>query len=437
MINDSIFEYVKMQKLNGISDGDIRKELLNNNWDLADINEVLGKVNRIKSDTPFEINEKDRETVFVVDKEEINPSLVISGQVKVPIGDKPKIVPNIASILFLIITFLFIYKAGYMIAIMSIVNYYSHTTGAIYYFLNEFPLYGLVIMAFSVSACVFLYNSVKVSSGTRFSLWFGILSLIVIPVSLSYINFKLMYSVSEYFTSEAIVLKQNAPDIPEGTSTIVVGVLGEPAFFVSFGTLLFLLITHKKFNFPRIRLSSRSVKILTIFILLFILPTALIVNAGYRKAKKDDFEYSFVSSRVNFHVYRPDPVPLGLVYATNFVSGKDFGGRNDAIHVTYDFALDRVPDSVSSRLVVLKQVEVPKNFSIGNYLMSESGTYSTQKQLSLDISNDKNAYLIENKIPNGDISKNLIFLTPDNVLISISTVKSSEYDLLDIARSLK
>jgi len=437
MVSNELFEYIKSEKLNGVLDDDIKTTLLENNWEEKDIDEVLTKINKLNPDTPFEVNVKDRDKVFVVDDTRINPALEVRREVRIPIGNKVKTMPTIISVLFVVISFLFIYKAGFMITIMSIVNYFSHTTGAIYYFLNEFPLYGWVVVSLALSASIFLYGSFKVKSGTRFSFWFGVIILITLPISLSYINYKLMYSVSEYFSSDAIILNQNAPKIPQGTSTLVVGVLGEPAFFFPLATLLVLLISYKKFNFPNQKLSFKNLKLLILLVLLFTVPTALVVMSGYKKAKTDDFQFKFVSDRVDFHVYKPNPIPLGMVYVTNFIDGKDLAGRNDAIQVTYDYAFEQVPEAMSSRPVVLKQVEVPKNFSISQYLLTESGTYSIQKTMQLDNSVDKNAYLIENRLPNGVSSKNLVFLTPDNVLISISTVESSEYDLLDIAKSLQ
>ena len=437
MLTKELLEYIKSQKAKGKKDDEIRADLEYNNWVGDDIEEGLGKVNSLDPNTPFEVEIKDRDKVFVIDDEIVHPAAEVHEDIKAPIGDKPKVVTSIISILFAIISFLLIYRVGMMIAIMTVVNYYSYTTGAMYYFLNEFPLYGWVIMSFSLSACIFLYGSFKLNLCTKAAFWFALISLLILPVSLSYVNYKLMFSVAKYFSSEAILFSQGAPDIPSATSTLLIGVLGEPAFFVSVLTLIILLISYKKFHFTGIGLTSKSKRLFVTLTILFILPTSFMVFNSYRKVSNDDFGYTNVTRKVNYHVYKPDPIPLGLVYASNFTSDKELTGRRNAVSVTYDFVYEQSPDISESRPIVMKQIGVKNDFSIADFIVTESGVYSTQKEIPIANSKDGNGYLIKNKLGNSDETKDLVYLTPDNVLIYISTVDSGEYDLIDLASSLK
>ena len=436
MLNKQLIEYIKSERAKGDDDEVIKLNLIENNWEEADIDEALEKVNSIDPDTPFDIEIKDREKVFVVDNSRSHPATEVKENVDMPIGDKPKVMPNVISALLVVISFLFIYKAGMMITIMGIVDRASYSTGTIYYFLKEFPLYGWVIMTFSLSASVFLYASFKIHLGTKSAFWLGVISLLLFPVSLSYINYKLMLSVANYFSSEAIILSQNAPKIPAGTSTLIVGVLGEPAFFISFVTLVILLISFKKFHYPEVSLSGKSRSLLLIFILLFTLPTAFVVFSGYSKAKNDDFGYKKAGAVVGYHIYRPDPIPFGMVYSTNFITGKELAGVKNAVQVTYDFAFEEALKIKNSRPIVLKQMGIKPDFSMDKFISAE-GLGSEIKKIEVPIALNKEAYLLKKVSGTGKSAKNLVFITTDNVLISLLTVDSGEQDLVNIAVSLK
>jgi hypothetical protein len=437
MVTKELLEYIKSQKARGKTDDEIRADLEYNNWVEEDVEEGLQKVNSLDPDTPFEIEIKDRDKVFVIDEEASHPATQAKDDIEAPVGDKPKVVTSVLSILFAIISFLLIYRAGIMIAIMSVVNYYSYTTGAMYYFLNEFPLYGWVIMGFALSACVFLYGSFKIGKSTKGSFWFGLLVLMLLPISLSYVNYKLMFSVAKYFSTEAIIFSQGAPDIPARTSTLLIGVLGEPAFFVSVLTLIILVVSYKKFHFPNNGLSGGSRKLFLTLVLIFILPTSFMVFSGYRKANNDDFGYSGVSRRVNYHVYKPDPIPLGMIYASNFTPDKELAGRRNAIQVIYDFAYEQSPDISESRPIVLTQIGVREDFSMADFLTMEVGVYSNQKEVVIPYAKDGKGYFIKDDLSSGSSNKTLVMLTSDNVLIQISTLESGEHDLIDLAASLK
>lgn len=437
MVTKELLDYIKSQKSKGKSNEDIEKDLEYNNWVSEDIEDAISKVDSLDPSTPFEVEVKDREKVFVIDKTVSHPAAKADTSVEVPIGDKPKVVINVISILFAVISFLLIYRSGVMVAIMSVVNYYSYTTGAMYYFLNEFPLFGWVIMAFSISASIFLYGSFKINTGSRKSFWIGAIILLVMPVSLSYINYKMMYSVAEYFSTDTIGFSQGAPNIPAGASTIFIGVLSEPAFIMSVLTLSILLVSYKKFHFPRKPLSPKSKRLFLTLFLLLVLPSFLVVYSGYSKARNDDFGYSIASKKVNYHVYKPNPIPLGMVYATNFITDKELAGKRNAVQVTYDFAFEQSPDISDSRPIVVKQISVSDDFSMSNFLTTEAGVYSIQKEVSLENAAGGNAYLIKDNVNTGEFMKTLVYLTPDNVLVHLSTLDSGEHDLIDLASSLR
>jgi len=437
MVTQELIEYIKYQKSKKVADEDIVRELIENNWVRGDIENALNKVNSLDSSTPFETQEKDRDKVFVVDSTISHPATVVKENVEIPIGDKASVIIGIISMLFIVISFLFIYKAGMMVAVMSIIDHFSYTEGSMYYFIKQFPMYGWVVISFAISASVFLFNAFKIRVASKKSFITGLVTLLLLPSSLLLINYRLMHSVGSYFSTQEISLGENAPKIPSGTYTVLVGVFSEPAFLISFITLFILLISYKKFHFKNTRISSKSKRYLILLSALFIIPTLFVVLKSYSVAKNDDFGYSRAVSKTRYHIYKPGVMPLGLVYTSNFITGKEMAGLKDGVQVVYDYTLEEVVDMKKSRPVIVKQVGVHRSFNINEYVAKESGMYSQTSTVNIPNTVGGSGYLILNPLGSSGDNLNLVFQKTDNVLISISTTDSGKQDLIDIAVSLE
>jgi len=437
MVTQELIEYIKYQKSKKVADEDIVRELIENNWVRGDIENALNKVNSLDSSTPFETQEKDRDKVFVVDSTISHPATVVKENVEIPIGDKASVIIGIISMLFIVISFLFIYKAGMMVAVMSIIDHFSYTEGSMYYFIKQFPMYGWVVISFAISASVFLFNAFKIRVASKKSFITGLVTLLLLPSSLLFINYRLMHSVGSYFSTQEISLGENAPKIPSGTYTVLVGVFSEPAFLISFITLFILLISYKKFHFKNTRISSKSKRYLILLSALFIIPTLFVVLKSYSVAKNDDFGYSRAVSKTRYHIYKPGVMPLGLVYTSNFITGKEMAGLKDAVQVVYDYALEEVVHLKKSRPVIVKQVGVHRSFVIKDYISTISGVYSQTSTVNIPNTVGGVGYLISNTLEMGGDNLNLVFQKSDNVLVSLSTTNSSKQDLIDIALSLE
>lgn len=437
MVTQELIEYIKYQKSKKVADEDIVRELLENNWVMGDIENALNKVNSLDSTTPFETQEKDRDKVFVIDSTISHPATVVKENVEMPIGDKASVIIGIISMLFIVISFLFIYKAGMMVAVMSIIDHFSYTEGSMYYFIKQFPMYGWVVISFAISASVFLFNAFKIRVASKKSFITGLVTLLLLPSSLLLINYRLMHSVGSYFSTQEISLGENAPKIPSGTYTVLVGVFSEPAFLISFITLFILLISYKKFHFKNTRISSKSKRYLILLSALFIIPTLFVVLKSYSVAKNDDFGYSRAVSKTRYHIYKPAVMPLGLVYTSNFITGKEMAGLKDGVQVVYDYTLEEVVDMKKTRPVIVKQVGVHRSFNINEYVAKESGMYSQTSTVNIPNTVGGSGYLILNPLGSSGDNLNLVFQKTDNVLISISTTDSGKQDLIDIAVSLE
>lgn len=246
-----------------------------------------------------------------------------------------------------------------------------------------------------------------------------------------------MHSVGLYFSTQSINLGENAPKIPTGTYTLLVGVFSEPAFLISLITLCILLFSYKKFHFKNNKLSLKNKGYLAFFIALFLIPTLFVVLRGYSVAKNDDFGYSRAVSRTRYHIYKPGVMPLGLVYTSNFTTEKEMAGLKDAVQVVYDYALEEMVDLKKSRPVIVKQVGVHRSFVIKDYISTVSGVYSQTSTVNIPNTVGGVGYLISNTLEIGENNLNLVFQKSDNVLISLSTTNSNKQDLVDIALSLE
>ncbi|HRY56833.1 MAG TPA: hypothetical protein P5014_01580, partial [Patescibacteria group bacterium] len=185
------------------------------------------------------------------------------------------------------------------------------------------------------------------------------------------------------------------------------------------------------------RISSKSKRYLILLSALFIIPTLFVVLKSYSVAKNDDFGYSRAVSKTRYHIYKPAVMPLGLVYTSNFITGKEMAGLKDGVQVVYDYTLEEVVDMKKSRPVIVKQVGVHRSFNINEYVAKESGMYSQTSTVNIPNTVGGSGYLILNPLGSSGDNLNLVFQKTDNVLISISTTDSGKQDLIDIAVSLE
>ena len=106
MVTKELLDYIKSQKIKGIDDENIEADLIENNWEYDDVKEALDKVNRLDPNTPFEIEVKDRDKVFVIDETVSHPATQADKDILAPVGDKPKVIAGVISILLLVVSFL-------------------------------------------------------------------------------------------------------------------------------------------------------------------------------------------------------------------------------------------------------------------------------------------------------------------------------------------
>jgi hypothetical protein len=436
MVTKELIEYVKSRRSGGSSEGVIKKELVNNNWNIDDVEEALNKINSFDPTTPFEIHKKDRDNVFVIDSTKNHPATVAKNNLSIPVGGESNPIISVISLLLIVISFLLIYKAGLMITVMRIIDSPSYTSGTLYYFLKEFPSYGHVIIFFAVYASMALYSAFTVKTGSRKSFIFSLLCLIILPVVLTSVNHKLILPIIKHFSISPISFGYGVSKLSTEDFSIIGSVFNEPVSVISFITLIILLVSYKKFKVQNNKISKKNILTIVSITLVFIVPSVIAVISGYSVVRNTDFGYKKVSSKANFHVYRPDPMPSGLDYASNFSEERGFEYDKKAIHITCNFSLNKSGDAGQSKSIVLKQMKVNDGFSMEEFISKMSGAYGKLETINLPLAKDNKAYFVDGSL-NTQGSKSILILTNENVLISVSTVLSSRNDLINIAYSLK
>lgn len=142
--------------------------------------------------------------------------------------------------------------------------------------------------------------------------------------------------------------------------------------------------------------------------------------------------YQKTASAVNFHLYEIKP-PAGLVIETVYKTGTSIGPDiNNAVQTAINTPL---PDQLSgsSALIIVRQAGVSADFDLPGFLEKINASSASAKfeQVKLTPSSTT-AYLRE--MPLGNIHPRLLyFVTPDHVLVSISTPDQS--NLFRVANS--
>ena len=161
------------------------------------------------------------------------------------------------------------------------------------------------------------------------------------------------------------------------------------------------------------------------------------MSLGYIKAADTDYGYASAKSLVGYHVYKPSSLPLDLVNATRFVSGKDLAGKNNAIQVFYDAPFTAPVTDGPPKIVVLKQVGVGSDFNLATFASTSVKDSESPQFVALPTALNQEAYFIQKKQSKWGLSV-LTFLTSDNVLIYINALGSDKQELLvQFAASLK
>ena len=194
-------------------------------------------------------------------------------------------------------------------------------------------------------------------------------------------------------------------------------------------------MSFKKFQFSNDSLSNKAKVILGVLAAILLLPTVTLVSLGYVKANDTDYGYSNAKSQVAYHIYKPSLVLKELVNATKFVVGKELAGKQNAVRVAYDVPFDVMVKTGQSKPIVVTQVGIESGFNLDTFITSFMKDATPQK-ITLAAGLNQTGYLLQKPLGNSTLSA-VVYLTNDNVLLTLMSPKVSSDELIQLASSLK
>lgn len=449
MVTRELVDYIRLQKNQGLDDGIIRNNLLNNRWSEEDIANAFLQINNPGISQPKSASQSfavststssfqdqiissgpkfqpQASQSFVVSSNNDSPDQSISGGIQKE--QKPKMIKTISVIFFInalgnILRFILLFAMLFTLEMDS-----TKAGNPPFIFLKYFPKIGLIPVIFSFMVFVNFYIALKMSNGSRFSFWAGILSLIILPVGYSlfvYWTFLPLYQSSDLVVND-----------PSGTNIPKLNFL-DPSLIFYILILIMIIVSYKKFRFENTAISLKGKIFLVLLIFLIVIPTTLLMGMGFVAGNNPEDGYAKAQSSVNYHIYKPQIVPGGRTFFTVFQTNQDLGGLKNAVQVAYDVPFDERFTIGAGNVIILRQVGVGSGFDLSAFVDKETSSSGNTK-ISLSNALNQKALLHQSKSENGKISLiYLYFITPDNVLIRFATMKATKEELLQMAQSLK
>ncbi len=430
MTIQELIDYIKLQRQQGKTDELIKSELLANKWAESDINQALLQINNPNPLAPASLSTL-QPTNFTSTQPQ---SQIFTQQADTSITStegRPKIIKTVSTLLFLIAG-LYILSTVSMLGIMVIMDSALSAGDLVFSFLKYFPSWGFIPIMFSLVTLIFFYVAIKVRNGSKFSLWLGIGSLLAIPIPTALINQMLMSPFINLVSSASQTANEAIPKIPVSPSTFR---FRDPILILAFISLILLLVSFKKFQFTNDSFSNKAKVFLGVLAAILLLPTVSLVSLGYVKANDTDYGYSSAKSQVTYHIYKPTPVSKELVNTTKFVVGKELAGKQNAVRVAYDVPFDVMVKTGQTKPIVVTQVGIETGFNIDTFVTTFMKDVAPQK-ITLATGVNRTGYLFEKALGNSTLSA-VVYLTNDNVLLTLMSPRASLDELIQLSESLK
>ncbi len=290
-----------------------------------------------------------------------------------------------------------------------------------YSFFHEFPMFGLVPLLSILVAFWFFYlaSVAKSNLSKRFNL--ALVSSFVLPLMTVVLSW---FWMGQFIS---VVKEIHVTRLPINlfVSYVVPG-LYLLTLVVSFLTALLLIRNKDKFLKEEGKSSDVSKRWIMAFFVFLVVPIIGLVSFSYIKTQEKDFHYSTIQSKVNFHVYRPNPSMMGGLENRVYYEIVD-GDEGEEVQSGYGFPiLHSLAAAPYGHYIYMAQRGVDDSFDLDSYTQKiieddKSGTVEKIDSSNVNIDIAKKIAIIHTK--DGDIESYLIeMVTDDNVLITISGV---------------
>lgn len=232
---------------------------------------------------------------------------------------------------------------------------------------------------------------------------------------------------------------------PQGNQSDLISQILSPSFF-SFAIFVYLICIaqvilsffEKKYfvSSEKLKLSQYSMLVIPVVILSGL--SAYAVYENQNRLKSTDYYLSQTQNSVSYHVYKADPTSVGLVYTTTYYKPNIFlADKTNGTQVAYDLSLKDIRVKNQIKATVMKEVGVDDGFELKSFVDTSYVTSdSTVSPISLTTAKDLQGISVTRHYDNTTYSV-IAFVTPDNVLVVISSEWLSVQELITLANTIK
>lgn len=417
-MDDQLIKYIKECRSKNISNEEIIKNLSSKGWPIEKINQVLLQINT----TQIPQNPTPVEPVPVIVSDQTSSSSNNDSSSE----KKPNII-NVISIIVFLIASLYLFKIFSFIGIITIMEK-SLSGGdlAAISVVKYFPAFGMLLFLFSFITIASFYIAFRIRNGSKKSYIQSLLFLLIVPTLSSIFAVMLMTSVLK-FTSDNTTT--TSPTSSFGLN------FGDPIFILNMISVILLAFSYKKFHFNNDHLSKKVKVFLALLSLMIIIPTGLVIYSDYSKSFDTDYGFTVAKEKSDYHIYKPILLPENLSYATKFSLGNELAGKQNAVKVAFDIPFDKILKGEKTKPIVITQVGIDAGFNFDKFASTYTKDAVPQKT-QLPKAANQNGYLLQKKLGNTTLSY-LVFVTSDNVLISIASNKATSEELINLSNTLQ
>lgn len=291
--------------------------------------------------------------------------------------------------------------------------------------ISYFPYSVFIPISLIVSTNWFFYLFLKIKNGSLKDLYLGALSLICFPIG-SVLLFWFLYQkfltcFGGYLPNESGVFQLQS-------------LFATWYFLIPFLVSLFLSIRvlklKNKLGSKSQPLSKKSKTYLIIVFLITFLPAFGIFGYYYFRPLFADCNYQQIENSTNFHVYKPKKLmSKKLTYGSGFTKKTTKLGKNNFIQ----FVLKEAYCNPSGhKRVSVSQAKAWDEFDLFDYVQADSS-------LDVKITTIEINYAVNSKgyIAKKNLTYELYFLMPDNVLVKMASSSLAIDELIEIANNLE
>lgn len=417
-MDDPLKKYIKECKSKNISNEEIIKNLTSKGWPIEKINQALIQL----STTQIPQNPTPIEPV---------PAKVLDQTTSLANNDsppekKPKVI-NVISIIVFLIASLYFFKIFSFIGIIAVMGKsFSGGDLAAISIVKYFPAFGMLLILFCLIAIASFYIAFTIRNGSKKSYIQSLLFLLIVPTLSSIIVVMSMSSILKFTSGNNTTTSLTNPSVLN---------FGDPIFILNIISVILLVFSYKKFHFNNDYLSKKVKNFLILLALIIIIPTGLVIYSDYSKSFDTDYGFTLAKEQTTYHIYKPILLPGNLSYATKFSVGKELAGKQNAVKVAFDIPFDKIIKGEETKPIVITQVGIDAGFNFDEFASTYTKDVVPQKT-QLPKAVNQNGYILQKKLGNTTLSY-LVFVTSDNVLISIASNKATSEELINLSNTLQ